>query len=255
VTRRDRNVLLVVVMAAIIGAFWFLVMAPTRKDASALDKKIAAQQLRLTAAEAKVAEAQKAKRGYEADYAAVAELGQAVPADDDVASMVYQLDKAAKGKNIDFRSVKLVTASAGPGAGSSSGTGTQLPPGATVGDAGFPAMPFTFNFDGTFFDMQKFLVSVNRLTRVRGDDIAVRGRLLTIDRIVVGASRKGFPKVHAEVTATAYVVPADEGLTNGATPSGPATSTASSDSSTPAPEKEGVPTATASAALTSGGSR
>jgi Tfp pilus assembly protein PilO len=248
VTRRDRNVLLVVAMAAVIGAFWFLVMAPTRKEASDLDKKIAQQQQRLTDAESKVATAQKAKRGYQADYAAVAELGQAVPADDDVASMVYQLDKAAKGKHIDFRSVKL---GSGSGGSASATTGTKLPPGATVGDAGFPTMPFTFNFDGSFFDMQKFLVSVNRLTRVKGDDINVRGRLLTIDRIVVGASRKGFPKVHAEVTATAFVVPPDEGLTDGATPSGPATSAASA----PAPSDEGAPTATASAALTTGGSR
>ena len=248
-TRRDRNVLLVVAIAAVIGAFWFLVMAPTRKDSSDLDKKIAQQQQRLTDAESRVATAQKAKRGYQADYAAVAELGQAVPADDDVASMVYQLDKAAKGKHIDFRSVKLVTTSTGTSASAS--TGTKLPPGAAVGDAGFPTMPFTFNFDGSFFDMQKFLVSVNRLTRLRGDDIAVRGRLLTIDHIVVGASRKGFPKVHAEVTATAFVVPPDEGLTNGATPSGPATTTAS----TPAPSDGGAPTASASAALTTGGSR
>ena len=108
-TRRDRNVLFVVGLAAIIGAFWFLVLSPTRKDSSDLDKQIATQQQRLTDAEAKLATAQKAKAGYQADYAAVAELGQAVPADDDIASMVYQLDKTAKSRHIDFRSVKLVT--------------------------------------------------------------------------------------------------------------------------------------------------
>ena len=256
-TRRDRNVLMVVVMAAVIGGYWFLVMAPTRKDASDLDKKIASQQQRLTDAESKVATAKEAKRGYQADYAAVAELGQAVPADDDVASMVYQLDKAAKGKHIDFRSVKLEASTANTNSSGASATGTtpasQLPPGAAVGDAGFPVLPFSFKFDGSFFDMQKFLVSVNRLTRVTGGDVNVRGRLLTIDRIVLGASRDGFPKVHAEITATAFVVPPDEGLTGGATAAGPAsTSTAASTT----PPAGGAPsTAPATAALTTGGSR
>ena len=249
-TRRDRNVLFAVGLAAIIGAFWFLVLSPTRKDSSDLDKQIATQQQRLTDAESKLATAQKAKAGYQSDYAAVAELGQAVPADDDIASMVYQLDKTANSRHIDFRSVKLVTTGA-----SSSGdaSAVQLPPGATVGAAGFPSLPFSFSFDGSFFEMKKFLASVDRLTRVNNKDIDVRGRLITIDRIVLGASRDGFPKVHADITATAFVVPPDEGLTGGATPAGPAsTSTAASTT----PPADGAPsTAPATAALTTGGSR
>ena len=81
----------------------------------------------------------------------------------------------------------------------------------------------------------------------------MRGRLITIDRIVLGASRDGFPKVHADITATAFVVPPDEGLTGGATPAGPAsTSTAASTT----PPADGAPsTAPATAALTTGGSR
>ena len=62
----------------------------------------------------------------------------------------------------------------------------QLPPGAAVGAAGFPALPFSFSFDGSFFEMKKFLASVDRLTRVNDNDIDVRGRLITIDRIVLG---------------------------------------------------------------------
>ncbi len=257
-TRRDRTVLLVVVTAALIGAFWFLVMSPTRKDASALDKKIAAQQQRLTAAETQVSAAQSAKRGYESDYAAVAELGQAVPADDDVASMIYQLDRAARGARIDFRSFKLTatgqasTAAAEPAADAGGAqTIGQLPPGAAVGAAGFPTMPFDFNFDGSFFRMQKFLARVARLTRVRDGGIDVNGRLLTIDRIQISASRKGFPKVRAEISATAFVVPSDEGLTGGATVEGPATGAASDENAA----DKGAATASASAGLTTGGSR
>lgn len=253
-TRRDRSVLLVLATAALITAYWFLIMAPTRSQAGDLDKKIAGQQQRLTEAQGKQATAEQAKQSYRTDYAVVAKLGQAVPADDEVASMLFQLDKAAGKAKIDFRSLKLAETGSGS---SSSGAGSQLPPGAAVGDAGFPAMPFSFKFDGTFFDMQRFLKRVAGFTRTRKNAVDVKGRLVTIDSISVGASRKGFPKVSVDISATAYVVPREEGLTGGATVAGPAADPAAG--ATPAagdPSAAGdAPAAPAAAALTTGGTR
>ena len=257
-TRRDRNVLLVVAAVALIAGFWFVVLAPTRKESNELSTKIAAQQKKLATAQAKLATAQEAKRGYAADYAAVARLGQAVPADDDVASLVYQVDKAA-GKKINFSSVKLKTngggAAAPPAPASPDGeakgaapAAAALPPGAAVGSAGFPTMPFTFSFAGKFFDVQNLLERFNRLTTVSNSRIDVRGRLLTIDAVRLGAGPKGFPNLTMEIDATAYLVPKEEGLTNGATPAGPANVTTVNDK----PPAGGVPT---SAALTTGASR
>ncbi|HEY5144152.1 MAG TPA: hypothetical protein VII98_11700, partial [Solirubrobacteraceae bacterium] len=127
-----------------------------------------------------------------------------------------------------------------------------LPPGATVGAAGFPTMPFTFIFDGSFFSMEAFLHKINGFTQVTKGGVQVHGRLLTVDSFQLTAGRKGFPNVSANVNATAYVLPAGEGLTAGATPAGPAAgaTTPASGSSSPS-----TPTAPATAALTSGGSR
>lgn len=254
-TRRDRNVLLVLVTAALIVGFWFVVLAPTRKESSDLEKKIATQEQRLTTAQAKVAVAEEAKRGYSADYAAVARLGQAVPADDDVASLVYQVDKAA-GKRINFSSIKLKTGGTGSPPPAAEGApaasaATALPPGAAVGTAGFPTMPFTFAFAGRFFDVQELLEKFNRLTTLSNSSIDVRGRLLTVDRVQLSAAADGFPALTMEIDATAYLVPKDEGLTGGATPAGPANATTVNDK----PPAGGVPTSGASAALTTGASR
>ena len=82
-------------------------------------------------------------------------------------------------------------------------------------------MPFTFIFDGSFFSMEKFLRNVDGFTRVRGKQLSVSGRLLSIDGFSLTASRSGFPRVKATLAATAYLLPADEGLTAGATPAGP----------------------------------
>jgi hypothetical protein len=253
VTTRDRIVLIVVLAAAAMAGLWFTQIAPKRADIKKLNADIATQQKRLQQAQATEGEAKTAKKRYDSDYATVARLGKAVPVDDNVPSLVYQLESAAQGAKVDFRSLKLnasggaataptptpapaASASGTPTAGTPAATqaaAATLPPGASVGPAGFPTMPFTFVFDGSFFSMEKFLRNVDRFTSVRGEQLSVRGRLLSIDGFSLTASRAGFPKVKATLAATAYLLPADEGLTAGATSAGPTPASSTSTPSTP----------------------
>lgn len=261
-TKRDRIVVGVILGAALLAAFWFLLLAPKRKSTAELDTQIVAQEQRLAAAQTKAGAAQSAKQRYRADYAAVAKLGQAVPADDDVSSLVYQIDQAADRADIDFRKLSVSAADgntgkpaapaapatpapapdaggaaaqaapppSGPAPATQSAAAT-LPPGASVGSAGFPTMPFSFAFEGSFFSMQKFLGRLDDFTKVDGDAVDVRGRLLAVDSFELAAGRAGFPQVAATIKATAYVLPAGEGLTGGATASGPAPATGGPDAS------------------------
>jgi hypothetical protein len=245
VTARDRLILMVLAVAGVLAAFWFLALTPKREETKSLSQQIATERQRLDAALVGAASARRAKQRYHSDYATVARLGKAVPTDDGVPSLVYQLQAAAAGSKVDFRSVKVGGGGAAPASattaqqvadlaaaqkGGSSSTATApatqtaaatLPPGATVGTAGFPTMPFTFAFDGSFFAMQRFFDNVERLVRVRGDQVDVHGRLLTIDGFSLGPAPAGFPTVTAAINATAYLLPADQGLTAGATPAGP----------------------------------
>jgi hypothetical protein len=247
VTARDRTVLIVVGLVALLGGFWFVAIGPKRKEASDVAAEVTAAQTRLDAAQASAASADAARKQYSTDYATVARLGKAVPVDDDMPSLVYQLSHTAKVNHVDFRSIKL-TSSGGAAAaptgvaaavasanGNTSGSSSTpaatvapaLPPGAVVGTAGFPTMPFSFNFTGSFFNMQRFLKAIDGLTAVQGKNINVKGRLLTVDGVGLKAGVKGFPDVDATVAVTAYLLPAEEGLTAGATPATPATGTAS----------------------------
>ncbi len=194
-----------------------------------LQTQIGAAQVRLDTAQASASSAEAAKAKYTSDYATVARLGKAVPVDDEMPSLVYQLEQSAKHNHINFNAIKLTgTASTSPAAPSGGSTTSPastvtsaLPPGATVGAAGFPTMPFSFDFTGQFFDMQRFLRSIDSLTSVDGKSINVRGRLLTVDGVALKAGPKGFPQVQATVAVTAYLLPADEGLTAGATSTSP----------------------------------
>ena len=275
-TARDRTIIVVVLVAAALAGVWFVGLAPKRKEATDLGAKIDVAQQQLTQVEQSAAEARKAKDSYDRDYATVATLGKAVPKNDAVPSLVYQLQAAAHSAKITFNSVKLTNSGAGAapttpaqavanakGANGTSGTGTtaggsgstatsgaagstptngasgttatpapatqaataSLPPGAVVGSAGFPTMPFSFVFNGSFFDMERFLDEVQRFVRVKGEDVDVRGRLLSIDGFALNAGPNGFPSVTANVSATAYVMSPD--ATTAATPpSATATATA-----------------------------
>ncbi len=246
-TARDRTVLIVVGLVALLGAFWFLAISPKRKEASDVAAQVSTAQTRLDTAQASAASADAARKQYSSDYATVARLGKAVPVDDDMPSLVYQLSHTAKVNHVDFRAIKLtstgavaaaptgVAAAVASANGNTSATSSTpaatvtpaLPPGAVVGTAGFPTMPFSFDFTGSFFHMQRFLKAIDGLTAVQGKSINVKGRLLTVDGVGLKAGPKGFPDVDATVAVTAYLLPADEGLTAGATPTTPATGTAS----------------------------
>ncbi len=104
-----------------------------------------------------------------------------------------------------------------------------LPLGATVGPAGLPLTPYRFTYSGTFFDVANLLGDLDSTVTV-GDspDLTkqpkVRGRLVTIDGFaLVNDDRRGFPTVSASLALTNYSVPADQGISAGATPAGPPT--------------------------------
>jgi Tfp pilus assembly protein PilO len=248
-TTRDRLIIVVVLVAAALAGVWFVGLAPKRKEAADLRTQIDAASQKLAEAEQKAATAQQAKRRYNKDYAQIATLGKAVPKSDALPSLIYQLQTTAKDSRIDFRSLQVSaaggqgpaatpstpantakavnsangnsTGGSSPSSSSSSSTpsspapATQaaaatLPPGATVGSAGFPTMPFSFVFNGSFFDMERFFGDVQRFVRVKGDKVDVRGRLLSIDGFSFVAGPDGFPSVKSSISATAYLAGTDD---------------------------------------------
>jgi hypothetical protein len=248
VTKRDRIVLLVIGAAALLAAFWMLALAPKREQAAELKDQVVKEEKRRDDALARVRAGEEARRSFADDYATVARLGKAVPVGDQTPSLLYQLESEARKHRIDLRLMKVRTAGGAgaaaasqPGNGSSSGSGgsatpgavpqaTQAaaavaPPGSAVGSAGFPTLPFSFFFEGDFFKMERLFSAIERYTTTEpsGEDVEVRGRLVTIDAFALSRSHIwGWPRVTASVNATAYVLPPGEGTTAAADASGPA---------------------------------
>jgi len=266
VSRRNSLLLVAVAAVAAVAAYWMLALTPKREEAAKLSTSIAAKQGELKAAEAELATYEKAKAGYRANYALVARLGKAVPADDDVRSLLVQINAAAGKSKVDFRTIQVgggpgAAAPAPPPAATDTKQGAQAPtavapPGsAPVGTAGFAQMPFQFSFKGSFFKLGDFFQRLDRFVAVSQRRLDVTGRLMVLNNISLAPDTTGFPNIRASIGATTFLLPATEGLTAGATPQGPGTATGSTPaapgaSATPAPSTTTPPTTTAAIGAT-----
>ncbi len=225
-TTQDRTVVMVVICVVLAAAGWFLAIKPKRADVASVKTQVEQAQVAADQAAASAVTARSAKAGYQEDYATVVRLGKAVPVEDDVASLVYQLESTADDTGVDFRSVTVAEgASAAPtsedGGGALPGQVTQV--------------PITLSFDGGYFAMTRFLRKIDRYTLVRnaGNDIDVRGRLLAVGSVKLTPGASGFPDVQAEVSVTAYRAPLPE--VDGTGAAGSPAASAASDSSGAAP--------------------
>ena len=283
-TNRDRMLIGALACLVAVAGFWFLALKPKRADAAAATARVAEAQTKLTAANQALASATTARASFRTDYATAARLGKAVPDDDDAASLVFQLESAARKAHIDFRSLTVggATAAATPapapapsgtsssssssktssststtpsttgttGAAAATPTGTStLPPGVVAGENGMNKLPFTFVFDGDYFSLSKLLDLVRSFTTTNGDTVTVRGRLMTIESVNLQESRNGFPQVKATVNATAYLAAQPISLPGGATAPSPTGGTTPSTTTAPSNQAAGgktsLPTATA----------
>lgn len=232
-TQTNRILIVAVAAVAAVALFFFMVISPKRDEVAALGAQVQGEQDKLAAAQVLVADYAKAKSGYKTAYASVVRLGKAVPADDDIRSLVVQLDATADRSGVDFRTINVGSGSGGApapaNAAANQAVTATLPPGATVGAAGFPTMPFDFSFRGSFGKLSKFFSRLDRFVTTQNDRVDVTGRLLMVDAINLQPdSTLGYPFIRAQVKATSYLVSPDQGLTAGATAQGPGTTTPAS---------------------------
>jgi Tfp pilus assembly protein PilO len=115
------------------------------------------------------------------------------------------------------------TASAAP-APATEATAAALPIGATVGPAGLPTLPYNLSMRGSYFDVANFIGQIDGLVEPvgGGSQLSPDGRLLTIGGFNLQLRGTGAsPRLKADFVINAYST-GTEGLTLGASPSGPA---------------------------------
>jgi hypothetical protein len=271
VSARDRALLVIIAIGGLLGGAWFLLIKPEHAKAQTLATQVSTLQGQLSTAQSLVSSGLAARAQFASDYAELARLGEALPTDDEVPSLIYQIQNAATASKVDFRTLQMASSStavpapspspsssstssapsssaasssaasssaASSSAASSSAASSSaatIPPGATTGPAGLPMEQFTFQFTGSFFHLSGFFKRLQQFVIANNKHISVSGRLLTINAISLAAGPTGFPQVSANVSATTYMAPASQTVLNSATPAGPGGATSSTGTSTGTP--------------------
>lgn len=241
---KTTNVAIVAMLAivALAAAFWMEVLSPKREEAKKLGAQVEEVKASLARHRAEAAQALEARREFPVDYQQLVTLGKAVPASDDTASLLVQLNQIAKHAKVRFSDFQLSSgsgsgeaapapeASAGAGSGEpvspTEAAASLLPLGATVGPAGLAVMPYELTFSGSFFHIADFIRGLDSLVKAQKGKVSVDGRLLTVSGFSLDAGPNGFPELEASFDVTTYLTPPEQGVTGGATPTAPAPSEA-----------------------------
>jgi len=234
-TLRDRLVLMCVLVVAVLGAAWVLVVSPERKKAGELGTQLTAAQAQLSAAESQLASARSAQSRYAAAYGQIVSLGKAVPTSQEVPSLIFEIAKASQQRNVDFAAIATSSSGAG-GAG-----GSSTPSAAGAASAAFAALPFSFTFSGSYLGLEHMLHGLTALTtRSPAGALQVSGRLLTISSVKLtplSEPGKSGQQLSASIVADAYELPPESTTTataRSSTGTAPAASSASPSTTPPA---------------------
>jgi Tfp pilus assembly protein PilO len=248
-TSTTRLVAAILVVAALGAAFWILVLSPKREEAGKLAAEVTELQASLAEHRAEVAEALEAREEFPVDYRELVVLGKAVPGDDDTASLLIQLNRIAKRSEVRFGDFTLdegggssaapAPSAPAPEAGSTAQpisatevAASTLPLGASIGPAGLAVMPYELTFNGNFFRIADFIKGLDSLVKTKNSNVAVNGRLITIDGFTLEPDPAGFPRLEATFLVTTFLTPPTQGVTGGASPVGPGPATATPASTT-----------------------
>jgi Tfp pilus assembly protein PilO len=252
VTRSNKILLTVVGFGLAVAAFWFLVLSPKREEITTLDGKISSKQAEVAQSQQMLATYETARGSYKKNYATLTRLGKAVPADDDVRSLMVQVEATADGTGVDFGQIELGSGLGGAEAPAAPADGSATPQGqlaaapGTIPVAGgaLSAMPFNFQFTGGYFDLTTFFAKLEHFVSTNNKNLDATGRLLRIEKVSILPSTSGYPDMRASVGAATYVVPPVEPVKAGATAPN------SAQQATTAPSSPGTSTTTATAGAT-----
>jgi Tfp pilus assembly protein PilO len=231
-SRNDRILLLAVPLLAVVVGFYFFVLAPKQDKAKKLDAQVTQLRSDLQTQQAEAQKGLAARKSFPQDYHRLVVMGKAVPADDETASLIVQINRIADDSGVSFRKIDLAqsTSTASSVAPTTTTgvptetTASLLPIGATIGSANLPVLPYSLRFHGDYFQIADFMAGIDSLVSANKGRVQADGRLVTIDAFKIAPSEQG-PGLDADLSVTTFVTSADQGLTAGATPAGPAATT------------------------------
>jgi type IV pilus assembly protein PilO len=202
VDQSDRNILIlgILILVVLAIAYYFLLFSPLRQDYLAKYDERTRREAQKQQLEQTAAQLENIRRNSDDIERQILELSKRIPEQAEIPTLVVQIEEVAQAADVTQLTIE-------PG-----------DPQAPTGGGDFSRIPITMSFEGTYEQLQDFLLRVRNLAR-----------LVTINEVnyePVEARRGGETTVSrdvedlltVEIVAEVYVQPAAGGDTGGAAP-------------------------------------
>jgi Type II secretion system (T2SS), protein M len=199
---RDRVALGIVVVLALLGAYYMLALKPERQKVSALDAQIASQRQTLSQEQQQYASGRAAQAALKADAAEWAALRLAVPAQSDIPALLRTLEKTSNSVHVKMQSITLTGSSgatpAAPTSGSSSASTSGSSPASS--SSGATPVPIQLSFKGGYTALNSLVHRLDSLVVLSGGKVHATGPLLSISNVTLSGSSS----LTGQLNATIY---------------------------------------------------
>jgi type IV pilus assembly protein PilO len=198
VNRSERNILilgLLVIVLLVVG-YYFLLMSPLLNTLDARAQERSDKEAQLANLQQEVAQLEAIKRNAPETERQLLELSKRIPTQPEIPTLVVQIEEVAKAAGVTQLSIE---------------PGTPGPP---PGGGDFSVVPITMSFEGTYEELQDFLLRTRNLARL----VTVNGVTYEEVESTTGTTvQEGIEKpLQVEIEAEVYFQPED-------VPAGPAT--------------------------------
>jgi type IV pilus assembly protein PilO len=156
--RRTVYILAGIALVAVVLVAWFLLISPVRTKIADTTAQVQAQQKNLATAKAKLAKMEETKQQAEQNQGRLIELYKMVPAQDEIPSLLLQIEDLAIESGI---------------------SALGMTPGKASGSGSFQIVSVQLQFTGTYFDVNDFVYRLEQL-------VAQPGRLLAVKDVTLG---------------------------------------------------------------------
>jgi Tfp pilus assembly protein PilO len=187
---RDRIALGVVLVLALAGAYYLLVLSPERQKAKTLATAVAGQRQALATAQSKYAAGRAAKASIKADAPEWAALRTALPNTSNIPALLRVLER-----NADAVHVKMQAITLSGSASAAAGPSTPVP-----STGGATSIPLQLTFAGGYTALHNLVRRLDGLVVLSRGKVHATGPLLSIGSV----SLAGAPKLTVQLTATIY---------------------------------------------------
>ena len=183
-SRKIRLVLMGVAILVVAVLCWFFLLSPIRGEIAETDEAIEDQLQQVSLAKTTLAQAESMREEGKGNQARLLELNKMVPPEEELPSLLLQLQDLADQSGIEF---------------------IALTPGSPAGDtegADFLVLPLDLEFSGTYFDVSDFAYRAEHM-------VAGPGRLLAIESLdlaAAGAAESGAsPQLSVSMSLYAFL--------------------------------------------------